>query len=70
MVTIQGIFDGKHIIPLEVMPEGKRFKVIITFVEEITEEEDVRNFSAQSNAFDFWENPAEDIYQDFLAKSS
>ncbi len=41
MVTIQGIFDGQIIRPLEALPTGKRFRLQITFVEEIAEEEDL-----------------------------
>ncbi|HLP44492.1 MAG TPA: hypothetical protein VK469_01005 [Candidatus Kapabacteria bacterium] len=41
-------------------------KVIITFLEEIDEDEDLRNFSDQTDAFSFWEDEREDIYQDYL----
>jgi hypothetical protein len=41
--------------------------VVVTFIEEIHEEEDnSRDFASQSDSFDFWENEAEDIYQDYL----
>jgi hypothetical protein len=40
--------------------------VIITFLEEISEDEEIRNFSAQTDAFSFWKDEREDIYQDYL----
>jgi hypothetical protein len=35
-------------------------------LEEIDEDEDLRNFSAQTDAFSFWEDAREDLYQDYL----
>ena len=66
MVSIQGIFDGKTILPLETVPTGKSYKLIITFVEEMPEDDNLHHFTAQSDAFLFWENEEEDIYQDYL----
>ena len=31
-----------------------------------TEEEEIRMLTANSDAFDFWEDEREDIYQDYL----
>ena len=71
MVAIKGIYDGTTIVPLENLPKGKKFKVIITLVEEIIEEEEeVRAFAFQSDAFGFWENEEEDLYQDFLPSAN
>lgn len=41
MLSINGIYDGKRIIPKESIPveKGKYFKVIITFLEPIEGEE-------------------------------
>ena len=66
MNAIKGIYDGEKIIPLENFPNKKRYKVIITFLEEIDEDEDLRNFSAQTDALSFWEDEREDLYQDYL----
>lgn len=66
MQTIEGIFDGKNFIPLEEIPVSKKYKVIITFVEEIDETEDIRNLSAQTDGLEFWNDEREDIYQDYL----
>jgi hypothetical protein len=67
MQTIEGLFDGKTFIPLEKIPVSKKYKVIITFVEEIDETEEIRNLSAQTDSFEFWKDEREDIYQDYLA---
>ena len=67
MQTIEGLFDGKTFIPLEKVPVSKKYKVIITFVEEIDETEEIRNLSAQMDSFGFWEDEREDIYQDYLS---
>jgi len=69
MQTIEGIFDGKTFIPMEKIPVSKAYRVNITFVEEIDESEELRNLSAQMDAFEFWEDEAEDIYQDYLTVS-
>ena len=68
MQTIEALFDGKTFIPLEKIPVSKKYKVIITFVEELDETEDeVRSLAAQTDSFKFWENEEEDIYQDYPA---
>ena len=66
MIAIEGIYDGKNFIALEKVTVFKRYKVIITFVEEIDEAEELRDFTAQTDSFEFWNNTEEDIYQDYL----
>jgi hypothetical protein len=67
MLSINGIFDGLSIKFFGEMPVKKPYKVIVTFVEEITEDDsDLRNFSAQTQGLDFWEVKEEDLYQDYL----
>ena len=72
MLSVTGIYDGKSIYPTEAISDKKKYKVIITFVEELdsTESENLamRNFGKHSSAFDFWNDPNEDIYQDYLDK--
>lgn len=65
MEAIKGIYDGGKFISLENFPRKKKYKVIITFLEEYDEDEEIRNFSAQTNAFSFWEDEREDIYHDY-----
>jgi len=66
MYAIRGIYDGEKFIPLENFSKKKRYRIIITFLEEIDETEDLRDFSAQTDAFSFWEDEREDLYQDYL----
>jgi hypothetical protein len=70
MLSVTGIYDGKNIYPLNAINERKKYKVIITFVEELanttTEDSDIRNFGSGHASLDFWDNPEEDIYQDYL----
>jgi hypothetical protein len=69
MLSVKGIYDGIKIYPTEPLKEDRKYKVIITFLEEIKDEEekDLRSFGSSANAaLDFWSNPGEDVYQDYL----
>jgi hypothetical protein len=66
---IEGYFDGKYIVPLSEIKEKKHYKVKITFLEELSPEDEIRLLSSHSEAFDFWNDPKEDIYQDYLPNS-
>ncbi len=71
MIAVKGIYDGNGIQLLEKINNRKRYKVIITFVEELEgsrEESELRNFSAQTKGLEFWNDAGEDIYQDYLTK--
>jgi hypothetical protein len=71
MLAVKGIYDGSRIQLLEKIKNRKRYKVIVTFVEEMegtSEESELRNFSAQTKGLEFWQNEKEDIYQDYLPK--
>jgi hypothetical protein len=68
MRAIKGMYDGEKFVALESFHQKKKYKVIITFLEEFDEDEEIRNFSAQTDAFSFWEDEREDIYQDYLGK--
>ena len=67
MIAVAGIYDWENVLPLEKIPMSKKYKVIITFVEEIDELEEIRQTAAQMDSFKFWESQEEDIYQDYLA---
>ena len=69
MQTIEGIFDGKILIATEKVPVSTAYRVNITFVEAIDETEELRSLSAQTDAFEFWDDEREDIYQDYLDAS-
>ncbi|MCI0471811.1 MAG: hypothetical protein L0Y73_09145 [Candidatus Aminicenantes bacterium] len=66
MIAIRGMYDGEKFIPLENFSKKKKYKIIITFLEEIDDDEEIRNFSAQTDAFSSWEDEREDLYQDYL----
>ena len=67
MLSVKGIYDGKRIHLVEGKLPQKRYKVIVTFLEEVKDSgEDVRDFSSAGNGFEFWEDPREDLYQDYL----
>ena len=68
MLTVEGIYDGKNFVALEKFPKERRFKVMITFVEELDETEELRDFSANNHSLEFWNDSREDIYQDFLVE--
>lgn len=73
MLSVAGIYDGKNIHPLNEINDRKKYKVIITFVEELenaeAEDSDIRNFGTAHASLDFWDNPEEDIYQDYLTSA-
>ncbi len=70
MIAIKGIYNGRTIKPLDKIPIKKPSKVIITFIDEQIESdyEIIRNFGSQSDAFGFWDDEREDLYQDYLKK--
>jgi len=72
MLAVHGNFDDKHVQITDKNTEKKKYKVIVTFVEEVTQaDNDLRDFSFQTSGLEFWEDSREDIYQDYLeAKSS
>jgi hypothetical protein len=66
MQTIEGYFDGEKIVPLSKMPSQVHRRVSITLLEELTPEEEIRLAASHSDAFEFWNDPKEDIYQDYV----
>ena len=66
MLAVEGIYDGKHFIVREKVPFENSYKVIITFIEELDEPDEIRDFSAQTDAMGFWHDEREDLYQDYL----
>ena len=67
MLAIQGIYNGKDFVALEDFPKEKKYKVTITFNEEIIDEAETK-LAKQIASLDFWKNEKEDIYQDYLKK--
>ena len=70
MLAIKGFYNGKEILPLEDLPKKKKYKIIITFLEEIDDDIDIRDFTSSADSFTFWNNQKEDIYQDYLNKEN
>jgi len=67
MLAMHGIYDGKNIKITDKITEKKKYKVIITFIEEISQnDDDLRNFSSQTKGLEFWNDSREDVYQDYL----
>lgn len=71
MLAVHGIYDGKTVKITDKLTEKKKYKVVVTFIEEIEQvDTDLRNFSAQTKGLDFWEDSREDIYQDYITTKS
>lgn len=67
MLAVHGIYDGKTVKITDKITEKKKYKVVVTFIEELQQDDtDLRNFSAQTNGLDFWQDSREDIYQDYV----
>lgn len=67
MLAVNGIYDGKSVKITDKMTEKKRYKVVVTFIEELQQQDnDLRDFSSQTSGLDFWIDSKEDIYQDYL----
>lgn len=69
MLAIYGIYDGEKIRITDKITEKKKYKVVITFIEEISEDDaEIRNFTSQTNGLEFWNDSREDLYEDYLKK--
>jgi hypothetical protein len=68
MLALKGIYDGKNIKLLEKAETRKKYKVVVTFLEEIDGDSELRDFSSNTKSLDFWNDEREDIYQDYLSK--
>ena len=67
MFAVNGIYDGKSVKITDKLTEKKKYRVVVTFIEELKPDDaDLRDFSAQTTGLDFWEDSREDIYQDYL----
>jgi len=71
MFAVHGIYDGKSVKITDKLTEKKKYKVVVTFIEELqSDDNELRDFSAQTTGLDFWEDAKEDIYQDYLTPAS
>ncbi|MEO6329330.1 MAG: hypothetical protein ABIO55_10370 [Ginsengibacter sp.] len=67
MLSVKGIYDGENIKLLEKPEHITPGKVIITFIENETEIDNLREYTTDEDSFNFW-NEEEDMYQDYLKK--
>lgn len=68
MFAVNGIYDGKAIRLTDKVSEKNSYRVVVTFIEELEQtDKGVRDFSAQTEGLEFWEDEREDIYQDYKA---
>jgi hypothetical protein len=71
MLAVRGIYDGKSVKITDRITEKKRYRVVVTFIEELPQNEsELRDFSAQTSGLEFWEDSKEDLYQDYLTPNS
>lgn len=67
MFAVNGIYDGEVVRITDKISEKKRYKVVVTFIEELQQtDNELREFSSQTDGLGFLEDPREDIYQDYL----
>ena len=71
MLSVKGIYEEGKIKLLEKIQARKRSKVIITFIDDpdTSEDERLREFASTSGSLAFWNNDAENLYQDYLPKA-
>lgn len=65
MQTVKGLYKGGKVELLEHVDIDKPCKVIVTFVED-DDVNALRKYSADEDAFSFWNDSGEDVYQDYL----
>ena len=71
MLAVHGIYDGKSVKITDKLIEKRKYKVVVTFIEELQQDDsELRNFSSQTNGLDFWDDTREDLYQDYLTPNS
>lgn len=68
MITVYGIYNGERIILSEPLKVRSKYKVLVTFIEEIETDlkDDIVCFGEHSDGFEFWNDKREDLYQDYL----
>jgi len=67
MIAVKGIYDGQSVQLLDKLTDHRKYRVIVTFLEEIDPtDKELREFTSQTTGLEFWSDTREDIYQDFL----
>ena len=63
MLAVNGIYNGQSVQLLDKLTDHRKYKVIVTFLEEIEPtDEELRDFTSQTSGLEFWNEPMEDIY--------
>ena len=68
LTTIEGIYDGKNIIPLENIEINDKRRIIITFLEKIEEQDEFKDIKLHSEKVfqKLWENEDDEIWTSYL----
>jgi len=68
ILTIEGIYDGKNIVPLTNINIKNKRRIIITFLEKIEEKDEFKDLKLQSEKVfnKLWENEDDDIWASYL----
>ena len=66
--TIEGVYDGEKIQPLQRIKTNRIYRVIITFLEEIEQPDNFRDLKIHSeNKFEkLWKNENDEIWASYL----
>jgi hypothetical protein len=68
-VCNNGIYDGKTVKLTGKFKDYRKYRVVVTFIEELPEEDKMtKAFSSNVDGMELWEIKAEDLYQDYLTK--
>ena len=65
MLAIQTVFDGNCIVPSNLFPSGKKYNVVVNFVEEVTSINEVTTVQNNAHKTNFWECVEENIFNDY-----
>ncbi len=71
MVTVRGIYENGKVELLQQVNTSNRQQVLVTFVDDANDDEEIRLLSLQNPTQilkDYLADGAEDLYQDYLKK--
>jgi len=66
--SVEGVYDGETIRPLQKIKTKRNYRVIITFIEELEKPDNFRDIKIHSeNIFQkLWENENDEIWASYL----
>lgn len=65
LMTIEGIYDGKTILPLNKIKTRKKRRVLITFLEEVDDFSDLKKHSEKAFA-ELWKDEDDKLWNSYL----